>query len=484
MAESDRTQEEYRERMRQLRARERKIRRGKKRWRVFIAVYTLLFLLAGAAGCFVLYRYCESYERSLPEHVMDQFMASTTPDQWYEYIRAGVKLPVSEFEDADALFDAYYDAAIRGSSFSYWKYMDEYTAQTPVYKVRGGGMDLCLVRLKPRGSNAAGFGRQLWQVGEVRSILSLDRLQSVTVEIDVPAGETVFLNGRPLGADNLTGEKAPVPDLTALESRFDQLPFYERYRVENMYGEITVTDDQGRALSPVQQEDGVIRYVLRQEELYSFTVRAPETVTVTVCGARLPAGEADRSELGVLEGLEKYTGDRAYRTLTWHYEGLYTQPEITAVDKNGTVLTPLVNEKGELIFFNAQDQTLADQVRPWVEDYFQKYINYSGKAYEAGRHQILLNTILPDTALYRYVRDSKDAMIWASATEVHYDELTFSDFTPVGEDCFTCTIRYKGDFAATAWHESYNYEMQNAYELAFVRVGDIWYAAAMSVVAG
>ena len=96
----------------------------------------------------------------------------------------------------------------------------------------------------------------------------------------------------------------------------------------------------------------------------------------------------------------------------------------------------------------------------------------------------LLGRILPGTELYSYVRDSRDAMIWASATEVHYDELTFADFSPVGDNCCTCTIRYKGDFAATAWHESYNYEMQNAYELSFVRVGDIWYAAAMSVVAG
>jgi len=476
--------EEYRAELRRQRAKERKIRRGKKRWRAFLVIYTVLFLLAGAAGCFVLYRYCESYEASLPEHVMDEFMASTTPEQWYGYIRGGASLPVSEFEDGDALFDAYYDAAIRDSRFSYWKYMDEYTSQTPVYKVRGGGMDLCLVRLRPLGSNAAGFGRQLWQVGEVRSILSLDKLQSVTVEIDVPRGETVYLNGLAVGREHLTEEAAPVPDLTALESRFRTLPSYERYRVENMYGDITVTDESGRALSPIREESGVIRYVARQEELYSFTVRAPETVTVTVCGAELRKNEAEKAEKGVLAGLDKYTGDDAYDTLTWHYEGLYTRPEISAVGRDGRALTPLVNEKGELLFFNPQDDALAEQARPWAEDFFQKYINYSGKAYEAGRHQMLLNTILPDTELYRYVRDSRDAMIWASATEVHYDELTFADFSPVGDNCFTCTIRYKGDFAATAWHESYTYDMQNAYELSFVRVGEMWYAAAMSVVAG
>ena len=63
-------------------------------------------------------------------------------------------------------------------------------------------------------------------------------------------------------------------------------------------------------------------------------------------------------------------------------------------------------------------------------------------------------------------------------------DLTFTDFCRVNENCFTCTIRYKGDFAAQSWHESYTYDLQNAYEMAFVRQKDRWLAAAMSVVAG
>ena len=272
---------------------------------------------------------------------------------------------------------------------------------------------------------------------------------------------------------------------TELESRFAVQPSFVRYRVENMYGDITVTDDSCRTLAPERDEqNGVIRYVGRQEELYSFTVRAPETVTVTVNGAQLLPSDAAREEYGVLSGLDAYTHGQAYKTLTYSFDGLYSLPEITAVSAEGKSLTPLVNEKGELFFFPAQDDALAAEVQHWAEEFFDRYINYTGKAYNGGRHEALMARILPGTSLYSYIRDSKDAMIWASATEVHYDELTFTDFCPVSGDCFTCTIRYKGDFAATAWHESYTYEMQNAYELSFVRVDDVWYAAAMSAVAG
>ena len=485
--ETSRAEQERRaERNAALRARRKKekaLRRSRRNWRLFLAIYSAVFLLAGAAVCVVLYRYAAAYEASLPEHVMDELMASSTEQDWYERIRRDVALPGSEFEDTSAIFDAYYDAAVRGRKLSYWKKPDEFTEQTPVYRVRGGGMDLAVVRLVPKGHGAAGFGRELWRIGEVRGVMSLDYLESVTVEIDAPRGDTVFINGIPVGEKYLTGEAAPVPDLTELESRFSEVPTFARYRVE-MFGEITVADEKGVALSPARSADGrTVRYTAREEEFYSFTVRAPEPVTVRVSGAELTADKAVRSEDGIFAGLYSYTGGTPYRTLTWTFGGLYTRPEITA-EMNGKALTPLINEKGELIYFPAQDDALAGEMAPVVEEFFNSYIAYSGKAYNTARHRALLSRILPGTELYTYVRDSRDAMIWASATEVHYDELSFADFFRVSDSCFTCTIRYKADFAARSWYEDYTYDLQNAYEMAFVRSGNRWLAAAMSVVAG
>ena len=469
--------------IRQRRAKERRIRRGQRRWRVFIAVYSILFLLAGAAGCVMLYRYAAAYEASIPEHVMDKFMESTSEEAWYGYIRNGAQMPDSTFEDAQALFDAYYNTAIRGTEFSYWKYMEEYTAETPVYRVRGGGMDLCLVRLVPRGQNAAGFGRQLWQVGSVESVLKLDNLESVTVEIDAPEGAPVYINGVQVGEEYLTGERILVPGITALERRFAEPPTFVRYRVENMYGQIAVTDADGRALAPERdQERGVVRYTARESAMYSFVVQAPGNVTVSVCGTVLTEEDAIRCDAGILSGLRAYTGDRGYNTLVWSFDGLFTYPEITAVAADGTVLTPMVDSKGELYFFPPENRTLASRMKPRVEEFFQRYMEYAGHAFNAGRQQALMACILPDTELYRYVRDSRDAMIWASATEVHYDELTFADFYQVSEDCFTCTIRYKADVDVTTWHESYTGDLQNAFELAFVRSDGVWYAAAWSAI--
>ena len=460
-----------------------KVRRGKRRWRIFLLVYSVLFLIAGAVGCYVLYRYTGAYEASLPEHVMDEFMATTTGEQWYDYVHDGADFTVSEFEDGEELYLSYYNAAIAGKSLSYWKDLEHYTDMAPVYKVRGGGLDLCLVYLTPKGQDAAGFGRQLWQVDHVQSLLSVKGLESVAVEIDAPKDAEVCLNGVPLDSSYIA-EEVPAADMTELESRFTQPPSYVRYRVGAMYGDIVVTDSQLRVLDPEAEENGLVRYVLHESKDYAVTVRAPSTVTVAVNGAALGDGEVTATEDGILAGLGDYTGGAGYQTLTYTVLDLRQPPEVTATGPEGQALTPLVNEKGELIFFPAQDDALAAEVEGRVQEFFDRYMNYSSQAFSYDRQNALLSCILQGTELYSYVQNSRDAMIWASATQVSYDELTFGDFARVGDNCFTCTIRYKADFAAQSWYQQYNYDMQNAYEVAFVRSGDNWYAAAMSVVAG
>ncbi len=453
-------------------------------WRRFLLVYTVLFLLLGAAGCYVLYRYAAAYESSRPERVMDELMAATDEDAWYDYARDGADLSVSEFEDGEALFDAFFDTAVRGHSLSYRKAPGEYSAERPAYTVRGGGKDLCTVYLAPIGEGKAGFGRELWQVGEVRSCFSLSRLESIAVVIDAPPGETVYLNGVALAERFLTGERVEPPELTELERRSDAPPLYDRWRVDALYGAITVTDRDGRVLSPLREEDGIVRYVLAPETLHSLTVCAPEGAAVLVGGAVLDAREASVGEDPILDGLDAYTGGEAPRLLTWHYEGLYAEPTVAARDAEGRSMRAVTGDRGELRFFPESDEELQSEVEPRVRDFFDWYFEYAGSAYNVYRYNALLNAILPESELYAYVRDSAEGMIWASATEITYDELVFDHFRRVGENCFTCTVRCKASLSSTSWYESHTYAMESSYELAFVYVGWNWYAAAMSVLAG
>ena len=416
---------------------------------------------------------------------MDQLMAETDPAEWYAYAREGMDLPVSEFEDPETLFQQYYDAVLRDAAYTYRKSTEEAGDGAERYVIRAGASDLCEVILTPRADSGLGFGFHLWDVGEIRSCFAMKGLESVALEIDAPPETEVFINGVALGQAYQTGE-IPCPGLTELESRFETVPHYVRYRVDAMYGSVSVTDSQGRELAPEgESAEGLVRYVVPAEETYSFTVRAPEGVTVSVCGAQLDPAEAVSSGPGILEGLEAYLKEgEGYHTLTYTFSGLYTQPEIAAWDGEGNQLRPLLCRDGALVYFLPQDDALQQEQTARVEEFFNAYITYSASAYDQGNYYALLNCILPDTELYAYVRDSVDAMIWASATQVHYEELSFEDFVAAGENCFTCTVRYKADFSATAWYESYTYDLENAYELAFVCRDGVWYAAAMAAVEG
>lgn len=462
-------------------ARWEKQRRSRRRWRRFLLIYTIGLLLVGAVGCFVLYRYLDAYEASRPEHVMDALMDDTSSEKWYSYAREGFYSALSEFEDPDELFSGYFDAVLKDANYTYRRDRSSDAAGgAPVYVVRAGAADLCRVTLAEK--ERAGFGMYIWEVGNITPCFSMDKLQSVAVEIDAPADQKIFLNGLELSPEYIVDDRVPCPDMSGLEQRFEEQAYFVRYRVAPLYGSISVTGSNGQSLSALESADaGTVSYMLPETDFYSFTITAPSDITVSVGGVPLTPEDAASSDAGVLEGLEEYAGDGAFHTVTYELSGLYTQPEITATDSAGNVLQPVISGENAdtLTFFHAHDDGLYQEVHTRVEEFFNRYMQYSQQAYSSWNYDRLLSRILPGTGLYSYIRDSVDAMYWASATEISYEELSFTDFARVNDDCFTCTIRYKADFSAQSWYESYSYGLQNAYSMVFVRSNGAWYAAAM-----
>ncbi len=381
-----------------------------------------------------------------------------------------------------AVFSGYVYAVLKDAKYTYRRDRSDAAGDdTPVYVVRAGMVELCRVTLKEKES--AGFGMYICEVGDISSCFSMDNLQSVAVEIDVPADQRIFLNGAEIAPEYIVDDKVPCPDMSELEHGFDKQAYFVRYRVAPLYGSISVTDSDGQTLSALETADkSTVSYLLPETDFYSFSITAPSNVSVNVGGVTLTQSEVDSTDAGVLEGLEEYAGDGLFHTVTYKLTDLYTQPEITAQDNSGNVLQPVISGENAdtLTFFHAHDEALYEEAHERVEEFFAKYMQYSQQKYTYYNYTTLLSCILPNTELYSYIKDSKDAMYWASATEITYEELTFTDFARVDEDCFTCTIRYKADFSAQSWYENYSYGLQNAYEMVFIRDGGQWYAAAMN----
>ena len=164
-------------------------KKSRRRWRRFLAIWAVCLLLVGAVGCVVLYKYLESFEISRPEHVMDDLMAATTPEQWYEHALDGFDPQLSHFDDPEALFAEYYEAALADAGYTYRKDAAASEEDAPAYVVRAGAVELCRVTLKSVGD--AGFGMHLWEAGDIETVFSLKSLQSMAVEIDAPRSDCV-----------------------------------------------------------------------------------------------------------------------------------------------------------------------------------------------------------------------------------------------------------------------------------------------------
>ncbi len=154
---------------------------------------------------------------------MDSLMETTAPETWLGYVKASIESESGEFDDAAALYEEYESVLLAGKSFSYRR-APENRADAPKFIVRCGGVDVCTVSLTEKPDSDLGFGRHLWQVGDIAPCEALGNLRSTAVEITALAGEAVYINGIPLTDAQIAETGLALPDMPAIESRFTAAP--------------------------------------------------------------------------------------------------------------------------------------------------------------------------------------------------------------------------------------------------------------------
>ena len=125
------------------------VKRSRRRWRRFLVLYAVVWLLFASLGCAAFYKYLRVYEQALPEHVMDSLMETTAPETWLGYVKASIESESGEFDDAAALYEEYESVLLAGKSFSYRR-APESRADAPKFIVRCGGVDVCTVSLSEK----------------------------------------------------------------------------------------------------------------------------------------------------------------------------------------------------------------------------------------------------------------------------------------------------------------------------------------------
>lgn len=449
-------------------------------WGLFLLFWTMLLLLLGFLACVFFYKYAAVYEQTRPEKAMDRILETMSEEELHKALADSVT-DVSEYEDARTLFENFFAQSVRGKKLSYRRDMSRSDSDQTVFFLYAGAARLGEFRLVPdENSPNYGFGRTDWRLDAITAAPVTNNLAAITVQIDAPDGVDVRINGAPLHEEQIIDPAVDLTELTPLEARMGARIRMVRYEISPLYGDIIVTDGEGNEVAPLSAvENGLVRYVVKPTETYSFKIEAPEGVVVTVSGAELGEEEIASRESNMFRGLDSWLPDGGYETILYAADGLFTVPGIHA-SYEGVELSPVVGEDGKVYFFYPDSEDVTELMRSAAEGFFDAYMSYANYKYNGAALNDLLDRILPGTELDSYARNSYDAMIWASATEVSYDELRYENFHRVGSNCFTCTILYKADFTATSWYEQYSYAMRDGYKMVFIHDGSTWRAASMS----
>ena len=456
------------------------LNRSHRRWRRFLLIWSLTLLLIGAAACFILYQYLAIYEDTRPEAVMDDFLETNNAESLLLAARDNVHLNLTEFENEEELYTSYLQTIDTDRPLTYRSSLSESDDSHLAYIVRSGSNNLCTVILTPNGQSP-GFGRHYWTVAEIRSAPITDNLPSVSVQIEALANQPVYLNGILISKTYQSSDCAPISNLNSLEARMKHPPTAVIYTVGPLYGELNVTDADGRSISPDDSSDNeILRYHLTNG-VNSLNIQAPEGITVSVNQVTLSSSDISSSSMGVLSGLQTYVAEDEYRVNYYHFDGLYTDPVVTAVSSDGTELTPLMADSSSYLFFYKTDVPDAEYLESVAYQYFSAYIRYTSMRYDDSLYWNLLNQVMPGTSLYDYLSTTRDTMYWAGYSE-DIPELSFSNFHRINDSCFVCTVTYNVDRTSTFWHEEVSAVQSGAYELAFVSVYGNWYAASMNII--
>lgn len=449
-------------------------------WYRGLLIFALVFLLIGAIGCFVLYRYCAAYEVCRPEILMDELMASYTVDDWKRTAKDSIGLYTTEYEDTSALVDAYYDSIDDSTAVTYRKEVNSSNESLAVYTVRAGISNLARVSLIPSENVSRIFNLHGWQVGGISAENVIDSLKHVTVKIYAPENEPVYINGTRAGtAISLSG--ISWPNLTEIESKFTTGSKCTCYTVDAMYGAISVTDSEGTEYSPIaSSSESELVYQIPPAELHSVRITAPDDVTVTLCGYALTPSDARSITHGILENVLEHTQGNEYMTAEYSFSGLFSEPVVSACDKDGRTLTPVTDGNGNYAFYHANDPALQAEMMETVQSFFDAYVTYCANSYDATRYDRIINRVMRHSTLYTYISESHEGMIFASKTQSDNNELKFDNFSWVGDGCFVCTVSYKADLTATSWYEEYSYDLESNYEICFVTDGYKWLASDMT----
>jgi len=394
-----------------------------------------------------------------PEEYMQSLLDSSSFEDWAAHIAPVWNKEVSEFEDADELFRLCFGTAARGD-FSFREYEPVFRRRSPVYILRSGETDLCLVSLT--------HGRDGWAIGKITVPADLLAPETRTVTVLAPAGSEVFVNGTAVAAGYLSNDFVAYEDMQPLESRFDAVPHRELWAIPGLYEVPEISVQLNGEELPLQSRQGEdYSYLPPDARKHSFRFLAPAEALVTVNGAVLTEEDAADTQpipLQLNVSDEQRTALPLYRLYT--LDGLYSRPLIEVSAADGTALTPVV-WAGETLYPSLQAEAPSEELYTLAETYLSNYCHFGAHHYG---YNMLLPYVVEQGELWHFHVNAQASLQWIIGETLDIHEMRFFDWLPLGEDLCLCSAHVSCT-TVTAYETK---DLELDYQLLFVRTEKGW----------
>lgn len=203
----------------------------KSKFSKFMLVYVIV--LAGLIGflwCY-LWDIVDVYQQELPDYAMEDYVNSFNEEHYNELVMENSTIAENEFEDMTEILSKNVDTSLEGKEITYKKKAGKYTNQTPVYSLLADEKEIVEVHFS---ENKKERGRKKWSLDkEVTEGVTLEGKEEVT--ISAPEDYKVYLNGKELSDEYVTGTNDELKLLDDVRKYVDDIPEVKLYTVKGLY---------------------------------------------------------------------------------------------------------------------------------------------------------------------------------------------------------------------------------------------------------
>lgn len=284
--------------------------------------------------------------------------------------------------------------------------------------------------------------------------------------VSAPSGADVTINGVKVTSDYLS--RTDKADELQTEFESGKTPMISVYKIELMLGtpEVEVRFD-GSSLSPVSSDSTHSDYGYPASYMKSYSVSVPHGMTLYCNG--IEVGKKYETEANILYDAPPFApGINITERCDTYTVELCHSPSFTVSDAN----VALKSDGSAFTFYPVPTSSESDAVSSAATAFTRLFITFSfrGSDNPSGNFDACMEHVLKNSAAYRLLRSTYDAMAYNSPYKITTLEINVRELSKYSDDCIAVTI----DFESHGKRYKYEKDNNGTYNMIWQKLDGEW----------